>query len=305
MNHRCRASKNHVDTIVLFGTRGFLLGFLFLTILYVGRELEQRHVRRLPGTSHLYETDQVCGLTIPLEYSKEFLNRTKADGTSQLEEVASGSNNTSRLSSYVELTYLTSEFAKASFAHPPLTSVTYQSAELVRSQGSIVQHCGDCGQCSNPQDIAIYDITKNTLFQSSLHCSLTAFLKGRHQASECLEQAVGFTEGCRDCWVDNIMCTIQSCLFTCAWTSLFSRIKVNSASPQELNECLQCDEKRCGPAFLQCAGANRRRVGISSDIQRNHREECALADEAWWRSESLQRYYQLTKIAETGLPLEG
>ena len=37
------------------------------------------------------------------------------------------------------------------------------------------------------------------------------------------------------------------------------------------------DEERCGPAFLACAGANRRRAGIVSDIQRDDRELCQEA----------------------------
>jgi hypothetical protein len=28
---------------------------------------------------------------------------------------------------------------------------------------------------------------------------------------------VGFTDGCRTCWVENIMCDIRNCLFTCLW----------------------------------------------------------------------------------------
>ena len=35
-----------------------------------------------------------------------------------------------------------------------------------------------------------------------------------------------------------------------------------------------CDEKLCGPNFLQCAGANRS-VGIVSDIRRDEKEQCS------------------------------
>ena len=37
----------------------------------------------------------------------------------------------------------------------------------------------------------------------------------------------------------------------------------------KLNACLQCDEDMCGPAFKKCAGANRRRSCIPSDIMRD------------------------------------
>ena len=42
----------------------------------------------------------------------------------------------------------------------------------------------------------------------------------------------------------------------------------------QLNDCLECDEKTCGTEFLRCAGANRRQLGIMSDIQREGGEQC-------------------------------
>ena len=53
----------------------------------------------------------------------------------------------------------------------------------------------------------------------------------------------------------------------------------NNRGGAELNSCLECDEKLCGPAFIQCAGANRRRLGIESDIKRDVTlEQCQLVD---------------------------
>lgn len=43
------------------------------------------------------------------------------------------------------------------------------------------------------------------------------------------------------------------------------------------NPCLACDEARCGAEFMQCAGANRRRAGVVSDIERGRREVCTVA----------------------------
>ena len=40
------------------------------------------------------------------------------------------------------------------------------------------------------------------------------------------------------------------------------------------NACLGCDERNCGPAFKSCSGANRRRLGIKSDIVRSDGEIC-------------------------------
>jgi hypothetical protein len=42
-----------------------------------------------------------------------------------------------------------------------------------------------------------------------------------------------------------------------------------------LNDCIRCDEQMCGPEFAQCAGANRRRAGMLTDINRPERLMCA------------------------------
>ncbi len=42
-----------------------------------------------------------------------------------------------------------------------------------------------------------------------------------------------------------------------------------------MSDCLACDESRCGADFIRCAGANRRSVGIASDIARPAAQICA------------------------------
>jgi hypothetical protein len=48
-----------------------------------------------------------------------------------------------------------------------------------------------------------------------------------------------------------------------------------------LNQCLQCDEKLSGPAFVTCSGVARRRLGIESEIERNPEEQCPAVDVDW------------------------
>jgi len=87
-----------------------------------------------------------------------------------------------------------------------LTFFTAPDADsLVAGGEQEVAHCGDCGSCSNPQDVAIYADTSDTLYKSSLQCGRTAVFGGAEAASRCLEDDVGFTEPCSDCWVENIM----------------------------------------------------------------------------------------------------
>ncbi len=47
---------------------------------------------------------------------------------------------------------------------------------------------------------------------------------------------------------------------------------------RSLTDCLECDERRCGPAFIACAGTNRRRAGMHSDIGRNRSQVCSAIE---------------------------
>jgi hypothetical protein len=48
-----------------------------------------------------------------------------------------------------------------------------------------------------------------------------------------------------------------------------------------LNQCLQCDEKLSGTAFVTCSGAARRRLGITSEIERNPEQQCVSVGVDW------------------------
>jgi hypothetical protein len=97
-------------------------------------------------------------------------------------------------------------------------------------------------------------------------CSLKYLLGASEKSTFDCFQTTGLSNGCNQCWIDNMKCTISSCLATCLWHNMFKNLpwSVNAT----LNPCIQCDEELCGPAFVKCAGANRRRAGIVSDISR-------------------------------------
>ena len=175
---------------------------------------------------------------------------------------------------------------------------TVASAE----QAETVAHCGDCGQCSNPNDVNIYDETKNTLFSKTANCAKRGFLWGRKTADKCMKQ-VGLTDECNDCWVDNIMCDLRYCVFTCIWQGLFDQVD-NSESG--LNKCTYCDEMRCGPEFITCAGVNRRRSGILSDIDRDTETEvCSTVSKEWWKDPLIQEKWTRQQQQEDGGVKEG
>lgn len=182
------------------------------------------------------------------------------------------------------------------------------------SNSLFVAHCGECGKCSTPHDIRLYDETHHTLFATTVNCAKRSFLWGRKTASQCMEDHVGFTEGCNNCWVENIMCSVKSCLFVCTWQSLFHRVVESNGTPQsssnqqehqqDMNRCTRCDEQRCGRKFVTCAGANRRRSGITSDIERDGQLEVChrVTNGHWWRNETLQQTWAENNSQEPATP---
>lgn len=152
-------------------------------------------------------------------------------------------------------------------------------------------HCGPCGACTNAQDMGVYVRTAANLTDLAGACGLRL----RHSQRMACLAAIGFTAPCAQCFEDNIVCDRRACLRPClafaarerlwrAWAWL-QRALGRTPAPgpmQELhrlatNACLACDEENCGPAFMACAGANRRRAGIPSDIERQGDELCSAA----------------------------
>lgn len=155
---------------------------------------------------------------------------------------------------------------------------TFSSEDDAHLNGDIV-HCGACGECSTMNDMEIMARTRNTLTDTTTKCAFRTFF-GRGPVFNCMKKKVGFTPECTDCWVNNIQCTFSACKFTCIKTKMFGH--GNNGHDGELNDCLKCDEVMCGPEFLNCSGANRRRMGIVSDIERDSdNEQCKPVDIDW------------------------
>jgi len=155
--------------------------------------------------------------------------------------------------------------------------LNYPNATEAHDAGDAVQHCGQCGQCSNKHDIDIYNTTADTLTNAATKCAFLSFI-GESYVRSCLEDNVGFTSGCNDCWVDNVMCDRYKCQWICLLSIMSGQKKNDIGTAGKLNPCLECDEKLCGPAFIRCAGANRRRAGIPSDIGRVDVQLCTAVD---------------------------
>ena len=141
---------------------------------------------------------------------------------------------------------------------------TRASEAAAAAAGVGVLHAGACGACSNAADVDVMRRTRTTLTLDARACGLRYFLIGRAAAERCMAP-IGFTPACTACWLDDMACAVTHCTGVCLWSRLTG--EPNNVDGR-LNDCLQCDETECGPEFVRCAGANRRRSGIVSDIAR-------------------------------------
>ena len=151
-----------------------------------------------------------------------------------------------------------------------------------------ILHCGSCSACSGPDDLMVIYDTKTYITSKMTKCStpfaMPRFLGGTHDLDTlrtCLvEQNITFGtksrfDGltgptCMDCWTDDIQCDAVHCKWACI--SKF----IDPHNNGKYEGCLKCDENTCGPAFIKCAGANRRSSGIVSDINRVSSEICTV-----------------------------
>ena len=148
-----------------------------------------------------------------------------------------------------------------------------------------VLHCGTCGQCSSKKDISIYFDTRNTLTAIATNAAkVMLFSRSQYLASLYLKQQADMSDTCVDCWVRNIACTLNNCLSTCFKHRMLPFLPSLPGVDVDtlLDACHACDERLCGPNFVECAGANRRRAGIVSDIQRDTLiEVCPYVNMEW------------------------
>ena len=144
--------------------------------------------------------------------------------------------------------------------------IHYNTKEEAHKNNTKILGCGPCGACSNEHDVHIYWQTKNNLTMVSRWCAVASLISEK-LGTKCMKHFVGFTDDCNDCWMENIKCDRKNCKWICLWSLIRNEPYVDKDG--KLNSCLQCDEDKCGPDFKACAGANRRRSCIASDIMRD------------------------------------
>ena len=154
----------------------------FILVINWGMRRQRHAVSQAPDTTHFYTTPKVCGLTYAEQpsSSEQLSNDVFANNNNNNNPSPSGETTTTSSPSILLNTFSTAADARA-------------------SPDTWVAHCGDCGACSNPHDVRIYDQTRNTLFEDTVKCASTGLLGGHNKAHQCMEDRVGFTPECNEC----------------------------------------------------------------------------------------------------------
>jgi hypothetical protein len=269
-------TKSTITELLLRVCQWSVVAFAVFTLLIViGEERERSIWQSTPSTRQFYSTQEVCAVSghnhknhDPMTYS------SMEELRSAVKQHDKDDTSTSRESS---------DTRAASLPHPGERKVL---------------NCGHCGACSNVKDIAIYHHTRNTLTEQMTNCAKRGFFSHNRNYSlafECLKEDVGMTDDCSWCWVDNAVCNLEHCVISCLKHKILpsffqslnlpSYLSLSDAHPMDtakLDPCLACDERMCGPEFIRCSGANRRRTGVVSDISRDEQAEiCREVDMDW------------------------
>ena len=97
---------------------------------------------------------------------------------------------------------------------------------------------------------------------------------------ECNQESIGFTEECSMCWTTDQFCARKHCTFLYFQSVLTNQINNFNVAADDITAAT-CDEALCGPEFVPCSGATRRRMNIVSDIVRPESQQCRQAKEDW------------------------
>eukprot|EP00536_Pseudo-nitzschia_multiseries_P010554 jgi/Psemu1/289146/fgenesh1_pg.325_\ len=159
---------------------------------------------------------------------------------------------------------------------------TFASLEAALQANYSVVHCGACGHCSNWNDLGLQWTTREHLARKAKHCATRGFFGTTDDVQECNEDTIGFSEDCAACWTVDEGCARVNCFFIFLQQYLTNQIhNYNVAGGAGDITLSTCDEALCGPEFLPCSGASRRRMNIVSDIPRPRSQQCHVANEEW------------------------
>jgi len=158
---------------------------------------------------------------------------------------------------------------------------TFDTIDEVYAANYSVVHCGACGACSNWNDLSLQWTTRTFLAEEAQKCVQKSLLGGTaDDVQECNEESIGFTEQCATCWTEDQLCAKKNCVFIYLQSMIVNQVSNFNVGLGDITSAT-CDEALCGPEFVPCSGATRRRMNIISDIPRPISQQCTIATENW------------------------
>ena len=269
-----------------------VLWLLFLIIMFIGQAVEQAEVDKAPDTDWVYDTLEVCSAS-----NRTYATLDAARSAGQLSRHCGACGQCSNAHD-IQIYHDTKATLTETSTACAMRSITEGAAARVHEHGAGRHHGTMLLLRRSPWAQPLLGSTSRPWLKSAapsragtpsaaqyprlrrLRSSPAPLPRlGADGVTACFERDVNLTKGCTRCWVDNVMCDLRRCVFSC----LLYRMGLGGSTNQgdkegELSNCLRCDEKLCGPAFITCAGANRRRSGVVSDIERNGTHVCKQVD---------------------------
>ena len=156
---------------------------------------------------------------------------------------------------------------------------TFDDAASAALSNYTVLHCGPCGYCSTWNDLELQWTTRHTLAEQSQECGRKTMFGGVDDLSQCLSTDIGFTHNCATCWAEDINCSKKYCIFIYLQSLMTNELGNFEVGPTTITSAT-CEEANCEAGnpgdFVECSGANRRRMDIKSAIARPDDQQCSI-----------------------------
>jgi hypothetical protein len=163
---------------------------------------------------------------------------------------------------------------------PDSNVTTFVTAKAALAANFSIVHCGACAACSNWNDLRLQWTTRDFLADAAQDCAKKSLFGGEDAVQECNRDDVGFTDDCARCWTVDVLCAKKNCIFIFFQGVMINKLTNFQVGPNEITSAT-CDEAMCGPEFVPCSGATRRRMNIVSTIARPKEQQCSIVEEDW------------------------
>lgn len=163
---------------------------------------------------------------------------------------------------------------------PDSNITTFDTAAAALAANFSIVHCGACAACSTWNDLSLQWTTRTFLADAAQSCAKKALFGGEDAVQECNRDDIGFTEDCARCWTVDELCAKKNCVFIFFQGVMINKLTNFQVGPNEITSAT-CDEGMCGPEFVPCSGATRRRMNIVSTIARPIEQQCTIVEQDW------------------------